>query len=71
MKQLQFSSENQTLTSNWILPEPTSEGITSVKRLINIRRARDFERHDRIKKNRGLGSTKTAYSSSYRDFQTQ
>jgi len=42
-----------------------------VKRLFGIRRNRENERDERIRKNRGLGSTKTAYSSSYRDFQSQ
>ena len=36
-----------------------------------MRRYRDDERNERIKKNRGLGSTKTAYSTNYHDFHSQ
>lgn len=46
------------------------EGIDMVKRLVNRRRVKNEERDYRIKKNRGLGSTKTTYSHNYRDYAT-
>ena len=51
--------------------EPTSEGMSAVQRLVRQRATTKTLREDRIKQNRFLGSTKTAYSSNYRDFTTQ
>lgn len=51
--------------------EPSSEGIGLVRRLFSERLERNAKRSLRIKMNKGIGSTKTAYSMNYCDFLTQ
>lgn len=65
---LKFSTEKQSLMSTGLQHDPSQQGISVVKRLFNIKRDRSFQSVTRINKNRGLGSTKTAYSSNYRDY---
>ena len=67
---MRFSSEKASHLSHALHRDPSLEGIDMVKKLINRRRFKDEQTNNRISKNRGIGSTKTAYSSNYRDFQT-
>ena len=69
--EMRFSSEKASLLSNVLHRDPSMEGIDMVKRLVNRRRVKNEERDYRIRKNRGLGSTKTTYSTNYRDYATQ
>lgn len=69
--EMRFSSEKASLLSNVLHRDPSMEGIDMVKRLVNRRRVKNDERDYRIRKNRGLGSTKTTYSHNYRDYATQ
>ena len=68
---LKFSSQKESMTSTQLGREPSSAGVKLVKRLIGMRRYREDERNERIRKNRGLGSTKTTYSTNYHDFHSQ
>jgi len=72
-----LSSEHQTVLSQPLSQpqvvegEPSNEGLSAVQRLVKQRVTRDTLRDGRIRQNRFLGSTKTAYSTNYRDFTTQ
>lgn len=59
-----------SIASTRLAREPSSAGVKLVQRLVGMRKYREDERKERIKKNRGLGSTKTAYSTNYHDFHT-
>ena len=73
MTDLRLSSEKGVSAATPVVlkKDPSSAGISLVKRLFGMRKLKEQERDERIKKNRGLGSTKTGYSASYRDFQSQ
>lgn len=70
---LRLSSEKgaSAATPTLLKNDPSTAGMGLVKRLFGMRKLKEQERDERIRKNRGLGSTKTGYSASYRDFQTQ
>ena len=68
---MRFSSEQASMVSTAVGLDPSNDGLSNVKRLFDQRRMRAQEREQRIRQNRGIGSTKTTYSMGYRDFNTQ
>lgn len=50
---------------------PSTENLLLVKRIVGLRQKAKLQAQERLRLNRGTGSTKTAYSDQYRDYNQQ